>query len=352
MSGPVTFKKPPKKLCILRLSALGDATHVIPLIRTIQKQLPECEITWVCGTFEFKLLKLIEGVRFVLFDKKRGLKAYPDLRKELRNEKFDILLHMQVSARANLASLFIRADIRLGWDKARSRDFHQCFINHSVDESPRQHQVDGFLSFGNALGLRETAPTWNFPITENAKLFLDQHIMGKKPLLVISACSSHTLRNWSAKRYAAVADYAIQAYDMLAVISGGPSDIEVKMSEEIVTNMEYEALNLVGKDTLEQLVGLLAQAKVVLTPDSGPAHIANAVGTKVIGLHACTWSKRSGPYHSLNYCVDKFDQAAKKHRGKAAEELFWGTKIELPGVMDMISVEEVCEKVDLIMSKS
>jgi len=349
MSSLLPLEDTPKKICVLRLSALGDVTHVVPLIRQIQEHWPECEITWVCGAFEHRFLKLIQGVRFVVFDKKKGLRAYSDLRKELCDEKFNVLLHMQVSARANLASMFVKADIRLGWDKRRSRDFHRFFVNHSIASAIQQHQLDGFLSFGRTLGLPATKPRWDLPVTENAEQFINQNIKSTKPLFVISPCSSHKLRNWLAENYAAIADYAIQAHGMLPVISGGTSNTEIDMSAAIVKKMKYEAINLVGKDTLEQLIGLLNRAEVVLSPDSGPAHLANAVGTKVIGLYACSWSKRSGPYSSINYCVDKFEEAAKKHKEKPASELSWGTKIERPGVMSMISVEEVCNKLDLVM---
>jgi len=355
MSRQLPLKHPPKSLCVLRLSALGDVTHAIPLIRQIKIQWPECEITWVCGSFEHKFLRLIEGVKFIVFDKKKGISAYRQLRKDLRGTKFDVLLHMQVSARANLASLFIRSDVRVGWDKTRSRDGHHLFVNKSVPDAQQQHQQDGFLSFGHTLGLPEATPHWDLPITDNARSFIDQHIdqhiESKKPLLVISPCSSHKLRNWSAERYAAVADYAVQTHGMLPVLTGGPSDYELEMSNAILENMTCSALNLVGKDTLEQLIGLLDRADIVLSPDSGPAHLANAVGAKVIGLYACTWSKRSGPYHCLDYCVDKFEEAAVLHTGKKAQDLFWGTKIEKPGVMDMITVDEVCEKLDLAMSE-
>ena len=109
--------------------------------------------------------------------------------------------------------------------------------------------------------------------------------------------------------------------------------------------MQAPALNLVGKDTLEQSKALLRRAALVLTPDAGPAHIASAVGTPVIGLHAATWSKRSGPYNSLHLCVDHFEQAARHFRGKRAEDLRWGTRIELPGVMDLVKPDEVMERI-------
>ena len=158
------LKLPPRNLCVLRLSALGDVTHVIPLIRQIQRQWPDCRITWICGAFEYNFLKLIEGVRFIRFDKKEGFKAYLSLRKQLCEDYFDVLLHMQVSARANLASMFVNADVRLGWDTDRSRDLHRLFINRSVPVASMQHQQDGFLSFGTPLGLRQSSPDWDLPI--------------------------------------------------------------------------------------------------------------------------------------------------------------------------------------------
>ena len=349
MPNKLPLKIAPKKICILRLSALGDVTHVIPLIRGIQSQWPSCEITWICGAFEYKFLKLINGIKFVVFNKSDGFKAYLKLRNDLKNEVFDVLLHMQVAARANICSLFIKADIRLGWDRKRSRDLHHLFVNHSVAVVGKQHQQDGFLSFGSALGLKTSKPRWELPITDNAKTFVRHNIVSDKPVMLISACSSHKLRNWSPERYAAVADHAIKKHGMQVVLSGGPSKIELEMAKRIVSCMRQSAIDLVGKDTLEQLIGLLDKADVVLSPDSGPAHLANAVGARVIGLYACTWSLRSGPYNSINNCIDKFDLAANKYLGKSAEDLYWGTKIEREGVMDLISVEDVCNKLDGIM---
>jgi len=341
-----------KKICILRLSAIGDVTHVLPVLRSIQQQWPETEITWICGKFEYKFLKVINDVRFIVFDKKNGLKEYRKLWSSLKNEHFDVLLHMQVAARANIASLGIKAKVRLGWDKARSRDFHQVFINKRIQQVEQQHQVQGFLSFSRSLGLQVDTPVWNVPVTDDAILFAEKYIEKDKPVLLISACSSHKLRNWVADRYAKLADYAISQYGMQVILSGGPSELELNMAQDIQSNMQEQALNLVGKDTLEQLVGLLSKATVVVSPDSGPAHIANALAVPVIGLYACTWSKRSGPYNSLEYCIDKYEEAAEKFLNKSANDLRWGTKIEMPGVMELVMVDEVCEKLDQVMANN
>jgi len=318
---------PPEKICILRLSALGDVTHVLPVVRAIEQQWPHAEITWICGAFEYKLLKTIKNIRFITFNKKAGVKAYFELWKKLKHTHFDVLLQMQVAARANIASLGIKANIRLGWDKSRSRDLHSLFISRRVAQVTHQHQVQGFLSFAKSLGLSVDEPIWDIPVTADAQAFADRYIEVEKPLLIISACSSHKLRNWMAERYARFADYAISQYNMQVILSGGPAKIEVDMASEISRHMQQTPLNLVGKDTLEQLVGLLGRAAVVVSPDSGPA------------------SKRSGPYGSLGYCVDKF-------LNSSAEDLRWGTKIEQPGVMEMITVEEVCQQLDRLMLSS
>ena len=89
--------------------------------------------------------------------------------------------------------------------------------------------------------------------------------------------------------------------------------------------------NIIGTDTLPQLLALLARATVLLSPDSGPAHMATMVGTPVIGLMAGTRSARSGPYLSQRWCVDRYDAAARKYRGRPASELPWIETIESPG---------------------
>jgi heptosyltransferase I len=333
-----------KSLCILRLSALGDATHVVPVIRAIQDRWPGTEITWIIGKPEHRLLGGLENLEFIVFDKRGGLQAISELRRELRDRRFDALLHMQVSARANLLSKLIRAPFRLGWDQARSRDFHQHFSRQKVAEVPFQHQVQGFLEFPRAMGIEVNTPRWDLPVSTEAIAWANEQISADAPILLISPCSSHALRNWRSEYYAQAADYAVGKLGMQVVLSGGPSELEHQTGREIEAAMNSACTNLVGKDTLEQSKALLKRADLVIAPDSGPAHIASALNTPVIGLYAATWSKRSGPYNSLDLCVDRFEEAARKYRDSEAGELRWGTRIEEPGVMDLVRPEDVFEK--------
>jgi heptosyltransferase I len=333
-----------ERLCILRLSALGDATHVVPVVRAIQDQRPETKITWVIGKLEHQLLSGLDNVEFIVFDKRGGWPAIRALRKELRDRRFEALFHMQVSARANLLSRTIRSPLRLGWDRARSRDFHQLFTHRKVAEVPFQHQVQGFLEFPRAIGIKVDTPRWDLPVSPEAIAWADQQVGGDSPVLLISPCSSHQLRNWRSEYYARIADFAAAELGMQIVLSGGPSELELKTGREIETAMGSNCTNLIGKDTLEQSKALLQQASLVISPDAGPAHIASALGTPVIGLHAATWSKRSGPYNSLDLCVDRFEEAARKYRDRKAAELRWGTRIEEPGVMDLVQPQDVIER--------
>jgi heptosyltransferase I len=336
----------PASICILRLSALGDATHTLPVVRAIQDRWPDTALTWIIGKLERRLMGSLEGVEFIVFDKRGGWKEVTMLRQALRGRRFDVLLHMQVAARANLLSRLVRAPVRLGWDRGRSRDFHTWFTTHRVAAVPLQHQVEGFLEFPRALGIAVDAPRWDLPIAADAEAWAREQLPQDGPVLLISPCSSHPLRNWRAEHYAAVADHAASRLGMAVVLSGGPSPLEQETGARIESLMAAPCLNLIGKDTLEQSKALLRQAAVVLTPDSGPAHVASALGTPVIGLYAATWSRRSGPYNSLDLCVDRYEEAARKYRNKAAAEVRWGHRIEEPGVMDLIQPADVVDKLD------
>lgn len=342
--------RPPETLCIFRLSALGDATHTVPVVRAIQDHWPQTRISWIIGKLERRLLADLEkgedGVEFIEFDKRGGWSAMRQLRASLASRRFDVLLQMQVAARANLLSLAVRSPVRLGWDDARSRDGHRWFVNRQVPAAPLQHQVQGFLSFARTLGLPADTPRWDLPVSSTARAWVSEQLPFGERILLISPCSSHERRNWSAANYAQLGDHAAHQHGMRVVLSGGPSALERRMGNEIEQQMTSSPINLIGKDTLAQSLALLERADLVISPDSGPAHMASALGTPVLGLYAATWSKRSGPYNSLDLCVDRFEEAAMKFRGKAPGELRWGTRIEEPGVMDLVTPADVVDKLD------
>lgn len=338
-------------ICILRLSALGDVSHVLPLINAIKKHHVDAEISWIIGKTEAQLLKAVPDIEFIVFDKQGGIAAIRQLRQALKGRQFDILLHLQVAARANLLSLLIKAPVRIGWDKPRWRDRHQWFIKQSIDSVAEQHQVDAFLEFAAALDIPTGHPQWNLPVAAADLAWAKQVLGDGPPILMISPCSSHPLRNWQATRYAEVADYAISTLQMRVVLTGGPTALELKTGHEIEAAMHNQPQNLIGKDNINQSVALLQQAALVISPDSGPIHLASALGTPVIGLYAASPSRRSGPYTSLDLCVDKYTEAALKFKNSPPQELRWGQRIEFPGVMDLIKTQDVIAKLDAFVAR-
>lgn len=327
-------------LCLLRLSALGDVTHVVPLVRTLQQGFPGTPLHWVIDKAGHKLLDGLPGVSFHIYDKNSGLAGMRALRREFPPGRFDALLQMQVAARANLLSAFIPAKRRIGYDKSRSKDLHGLFINERIPDRPGIHVLDAIGSFCEPLGLKQTTVSWDLATPAEAHEWARaQWEEDGRPVLMISPCSSHQRRNWYAERHAALADHAA-SQGWRVVLCGGRSELERSTSDAILAAMKHPALDLVGKDTLKQLPALLARASLLVTPDSGPMHIANAVGTKVLGLHAASNPARSGPYSDRRYCVDRYDDAARRYLHKPASTLKWGTKIEFDEVMSLITVDD------------
>lgn len=341
-----TDDTPPRSLCLIRLSALGDVTHIVPMVRVLRRHWPQTTLTWIIGPGEHKLLAGLDGVEFIVYDKKTGLGGMRRLWRSLADRRFDVLLHMQLALRANLLAAGIHARRRIGFDRARSKEGHSLVINERIDAGGH-HVLDVFGHFLKPLGLSLDRVEWDLPIADADRDWAERQLPGTQPTLLISPCSSHALRNWRAERYAAVADHAAACGWRIA-LCGGRSAAERGMADAILAAMRHPVIDLVGRDTLKQLIALLSRASALLAPDSGPVHIANAVGTTVLGLYACTDSTRSGPYSDRRWTVDHYDAAAHRFLNKPATALRWGKRVEYPGVMDMITVDEVIARFDLL----
>jgi len=338
------FQTAPESICILRLSAIGDVTHILPTLRSIQHQWPETRITWVIGKLEATLVDDIEGVEFILFDKSSGWRAYQQLKQQLQGREFDILLHMQVSLRASLASLFIKAPVKLGFDRDRARNLQWLFSTHKIQSrNPRQHVLDGFLEFAHTIGIKQDVIRWDIPLPEgSAGLFA---ILGKeRKYFVINPCSSSTLRNWSAENYASLIDYVHEHHDLNCVLTGGPADHEKEFATLIQKHCQNKLVNLVGQTTLKQLLAVLAHAEIVIAPDTGPVHMANASQTPVIGLYASSNPMRTGPYSWLDYVVNTYPSMLQQETGKTVEQCRWGKRVKKCDAMMSIQLDDVIDQ--------
>jgi heptosyltransferase I len=347
----LTFKAPPQRVCLLRLSAIGDTCHALAALRAFQSAWPATRFTWVIGKVEAKLMTaILPEIEFITFDKRAMPSELRRLRSVFAARRFELLLNMQLSLRASLVSTLIRAPIKLGFDRARARELQWLFTNAKIAPAQREHVLDSFLGFARACGIEPSGVQWRPVLPAEARDYAERLVADARSVLLISPCSSHSMRNWSAGGYAAVADHAVEAHGMRVILAGGRSPLESRMGEEILAASRHRPINQIGRDTLPELLALMARASVLVSPDSGPAHMAAMVGLPVIGLYAATRTARAGPYLSRALCVDKYEQAALRYFGKAADQLPWTLKIEKPGVMDLIGVEEVIQKLDALLA--
>ncbi len=336
-------------MCLLRLSAIGDTCHALAALRALQRAWPQTRFTWIIGKLEARLMSaVVPGVEFITFDKRSMLGELYRLHRRLRGRRFDLLLDLQLSIRASAVSTLVRAPVKLGFDRARARELQWWFTNARIAPAARQHVLDSFMGFVRACGVEPGPAQWNPKLPADAVAYARDIVTDDRPTLLISPCSSHTLRNWSPARYAAVADHAA-ARQMRVVLVGGRSAEELRMGEAIAGAARCALLNQIGRDTLPQLLALMAVSTALLSPDSGPAHMATMVGLPVIGLYAATNPARAGPYLSRAWCVDRYDEAARKYLRKPAAQVPWTTKIERPRVMDLIEVIDVTDKLDALL---
>ncbi|MCD9537592.1 glycosyltransferase family 9 protein [Photobacterium carnosum] len=343
------FSTPPRSICILRLSAIGDVCHAIAVVQAIQRQWPTTEITWVVGKVEAQLVNALPNITVINFDKKAGWHGIKQVWQQLKSQHFDALLDMQVALRASVLSLGIKAKYRIGFSKNRTKEGQWLFTNKHLPNTDSVHVLDNMADFARYIGVPFTTPEWNIPLTTADNSVAEQYI--HQSTLVISPAASKDERNWLPDRYAAIADYA-ETKGLAVILCGSPSDREQQLGQHIISLSSAPIINLIGKTTLLQLTALLRAATVVLAPDSGPAHLATTQNTPVIGLYGHSNPARTGPYLSLPYTVSVYQQVAEQHYGKPLGELPWGARVKGSDIMPQISVAMVKEKLDLILSSA
>ncbi|MDG1694243.1 MAG: glycosyltransferase family 9 protein [Porticoccaceae bacterium] len=346
----MVLSEQPNDICILRLSAIGDVCHAMSAVQAIQAHYPKAKISWVIGKVEAALLEGLPGVELVIFDKKQGIAAYQKLRKTFKHKKFDVLLHMQVAFRANLAARCIPAKVKVGFDWHMAKEAHSLFINQSVEKQQQPHVLEGFMGFAQAIGVPDAAPQWQLPISDANSAVAVQYLDGLGKTLAIAPAASGTERNWLAERYAEVARHAHnQGFSI--VLTGGPTALEQCLADKIMQYADFPVLNLVGKTSLKELLCVLEQVSLVIAPDTGPAHMAVTVGTPVIGLYAHSNPARTGPYLYQDYVVEVYHQNLKQQYGKTADKLPWGQRVKGANLMEQITSESVIAMFDRVVEE-
>ena len=257
---------------------------------------------------------------------------------------------MQAALRASLISLVIPAKIKLGFHPRMAKDFQWLFTRAVTRELTHPHVVDGFFSFLEAMGLSQRGLSWDIPIPEETRKSarrLTQEVGVK--YLVVSPCTSvrfRNWRNWPDQKYAQLIDYAADRYDVRTVLTGGTSPIESEVGGRIMQLSRHQPVNLIGRTDIKQLMAIIEKSIAVVSPDSGPVHLANAAGIPPVGLFASSNPLRTGPYLHRRWVVDVYPEAIRNAFGKSVDDVSWGKRVRDPSAIELVTLEAVKEKLD------
>lgn len=329
---------------------MGDVVLATALVATLRKNFPASRLTWITSPASIELLRGLEGVEFFALPKPRGLGDYLAFRRAMRGREFDVLLAAQASFRVNLVHSLVPAARKIGFDLGRARDGHRWFVNDAIP--PRdEHLADGLLAFAGALGVapenyvRQTS----IPLTDDDRAAA-RALRPTGKFVVLNPAASKSERIWAVERYAAVVDHIAQRCGWSVVLTGGPGADERELAAAVATRAKAPPINLVGRTTVRQLAALLAEAEGLIAPDTGPVHLAGAVGTPVVGLYAVARSALTGPWLDRRYCIDRYDEAARRFLNLGGSPPGWHQRVHHAGAMALITVEEVCAQVDRLIA--
>ncbi len=334
-----------QSICLVRLSALGDVLMIVPLVRRLQDTLPHASITWVISSLAYQLVAPMKGIDFVVIDKPKSIKDFWAFRQQMRSYQFDVCLAAQAALRANLLYPLIRAKRIIGYDTKRAKDGHGWFIDEAIQPG-KEHTLEGFLKFADALGVPQTDVRWDIPISVENEEWAKSHLPQGMPIICLNPAASKPERSWPVDRYISVIKYAKANLDCHIVLTGGPGHFDRQLADAILA--EVEVFDLVGKTKPPQLMAVIKQAKLMICPDTGPSHMAGAVGTPVIALQAVTSGKISGPYPYRHLAVDYYDEAVEKVLGKTVDTIPWGTQIHGLDTMSLIPAEAVINQLNQV----
>ncbi len=208
------------------------------------------------------------------------------------------------------------------------------------------HTLEGFLKFAHPLGVLNAQVSWDLVIPKEAYEWVDKHVP-HVPFVVINPAASKPERSWDVVRYVEIIQYLRASHGLEAVLTGGPSAYDRSLGE--VIEAQVAVTNLIGKTQPKQLLAVLKKAKFAICPDTGPSHMAAAVGTPVIALHAVTHAGVSGPYPFLKYAVNKYPEAVRVVLNQTMENCPWGTHVHGPEAMKLISVDDVTDKIAVLL---
>ncbi len=327
-----------RRIGIVMMSAIGDAVHVLPVATALKRHEPSCHIVWVLQPGPASLVRGHPAVdEIIVFDKRRGLRAFLEVRRALAAQALDLVIDLQVYAKASLVTALARAPVKLGFDRARARDLNWLATTRRIPPHAPQHVQDQYLEFLTALGVPAEPASWDlgpWPGERERQRALVAPLGGPLATLVIGA--SHPEKEWPADRWAAVCDALADRWGLVPVLAGGASDRERAAEREIMARARHRPRSTLGVP-LRDLVLQLDASDLVLSLDTGPLHMAVALGRPVVSLMGYNNPKRVGPYRRFHdLIVDAYGDPGEDYPISMAHRYGRTARIQVRDVLDKI----------------
>jgi len=335
------------KIGIIRLSALGDVTLIVPLVELLTRS-SNTNLTWITTQATVDLLGPIEGCRYLIIEKPRSIASLYRLWKKLRNELFDTLIVAQASFSSHLVSLMTSAKCKVGFDQNRGKDLHSFFVSKSISFK-NEHFVDAYLSFAGLVGVKakiSRPEMWKLSFTHLSPEWSNKFRVTGKALVAINPHPSNEERRWTQEGYKLLIKALLKSNCRVLVL-GGHDSTEKDLNHEMLEGIEGDIINLTDRLSLNQWASILKGVDLLIAPDTGAIHVANALSTEVVGLYAIANPKLTGPYDSLDNCINRFPEAVRKFSKQ--KEFDYHKRVHDNRAMELISFEDVWGKVSSIL---
>jgi len=299
------------RIALIKPSALGDIVHSLPIVTALRRRFPQAHITWIVNRAFEPLLHGHPHLDATLpFDRGvlrggwwQATRASLAFFGELRRRRFDLVVDLQGLLRSGIMTAVTGARHRLGLRSAR--EGARFFYTHTVGVKTLDeiHAVDRYWEIAEALGVGDAPKEFHVALADSAKQWTDATLRGlPKPWLMVGVGSRWVTKRWLPEHFAALTRQAQAHFGGTAVFVG--TGDETPLAESVRTSLAGPALNLSGRTSLPQLAAVLAQADVMIANDTGPLHLAAALGRPVIAPYTCTKVRLTGPYQSPATAVE------------------------------------------------
>jgi heptosyltransferase I len=329
------------RVAVVMMSAIGDAVHALPVFNSLKAAAPGIHLTWVIQPGPHGLVAGHPAVdEFILFDRKRGWRAFADVRRALAGRRFDLVLALQVYLKAGLVTAMIDSPRKLGFDRARARDFNWLFTTERIAPRGQRHVQEQYFEFLEHLGVPPRLEWGLGPTPAEAGRYSPLLAGIDRPTVALVVGTSKPGKEWPAERYAKLVDVLEGDLGVRTMLVGGRSPRELEAAAAIKAQARHAPLDLLEWD-LRRLVYLLDRADVLVSPDTGPLHAGVALGTPTVALMGYTNPRRVGPYRRFHdLMIDAYGDPGEDYPPSAEYR---------PGRMERITPEQVVEKVELAL---